>query len=62
MGISSKFPCGGGDGATHSSVLACHGFTVALRPAKILHTKFTAKMIWEKPRRMALKGPGTSER
>src|SRR5207248_9320754 len=26
----TKLPCGGGEGAGHSSVLACHGFSAAL--------------------------------
>src|SRR3972149_4114369 len=53
-GCTSKFPCGVGVGATHSSVLACQGLRSAFLPANRLQKKLYRKKICEAPRISAL--------
>ena len=48
-----KLPCGGGDGASHSSVFACHGFFPAILPANMLQKKLTMRISWPAPRMSA---------
>src|ERR1700687_1236635 len=39
-----KLSCGGGDGMDHSSVVACHGLSVAFIPFFTLHRKLKRKI------------------
>src|SRR5437016_8930674 len=48
-GWTSKFPCGGGEDATHSRVFACQGFFSAFFPANKLQMKLYRKTICEAP-------------
>src|SRR5258706_12223368 len=49
-----KFPCGGGGGVCHSSVVAFHGVSqVTLRPLLLLMKKFGINGICAKPRSRA---------
>src|SRR2546426_894251 len=42
-GSVRKFPCPGGDGAAHSRVVECHGFSATRAPALRLMKKLTTK-------------------
>src|SRR5687767_6028682 len=46
-GNAVKLPCGGGDGAAHSIVVACHGFASVLSPFQMLQKKLKMKGIWK---------------
>src|SRR3990170_4679120 len=52
-GAPPPFRCGGGDGAVHSSVVAFHGFSGALGPAKSDQKKLITNGSCERPRPMA---------
>src|SRR5438093_13265595 len=49
IGSVRKFPCGGGDGAAHSSVVASHGFRSTALPHLMLMKKLTMKNSWNRP-------------
>jgi hypothetical protein len=40
-------PCGGGEGAAHSIVVACHGFSPVFSPFQMLQKKLKMKGIWK---------------
>src|SRR5436190_13036886 len=40
-GSVMKLPCGGGEGAAHSRVVACHGFSSTFLPCLMLQKKLT---------------------
>src|SRR5436190_2235050 len=44
-----KLPCGGGDGAVHSSVVACHGLSSTFFPYLMLQKKLMMNGIWARP-------------
>src|SRR4029453_5745946 len=46
-GATTKLPCGGGEGAVHSIVVACHGFCSAFSPFLRLQKKLKMKGIWK---------------
>jgi hypothetical protein len=39
-------PCGGGEGAAHSIVVACQGFWSVFSPYRMLQKKLKMKGIW----------------
>src|SRR6266567_379339 len=49
MGVWMKFPCGGGEGAVHSSVVASHGLSFTFSPCQMLQKKLTMNGIWARP-------------
>src|SRR5215471_17387711 len=49
IGSARKLPCGGGDGAAHSSVVACHGFMSTSLPHLMLMKKLMMKNSWKSP-------------
>src|SRR5262245_25247299 len=46
-GTPRKLPCGGGDGADHSIVVACHGFSPTFSPFRMLQKKLKMKGSWK---------------
>src|SRR5215212_4201616 len=48
-GVVRKFPCGGGEGAVHSSVVASHGLSFTFLPCLMLQKKLMMKGIWASP-------------
>src|SRR5688572_3837290 len=48
-GATTKLPCGGGEGAAHSIVVACQGLSSAVSPFQMLQKKLTMKGIWKIP-------------
>src|ERR1051325_3682659 len=44
-----KFPCGGGEGAVHSSVVASHGLSFTFSPCLMLQKKLMMNGIWASP-------------
>src|SRR5204863_1868720 len=44
-----KFPCGGGDVAVHSSVVASHGLSFTFLPCLMLQKKLMMNGIWASP-------------
>ena len=42
-------PCGGGEGADHSIVVACHTLSSAFSPFQMLQKKLKMKGIWKSP-------------
>src|SRR5947207_1440841 len=48
-GIVTKFPCGGGDGAVHSRVVASHGLSFTFLPCLMLQKKLMMNGIWARP-------------
>src|SRR5262249_21009886 len=55
IGSVTKFPCPGGDGADHSSVVASQGLRSTAVPALMLIRKFTMNGIRKRPRPQAAK-------
>src|SRR5207253_9731963 len=49
MGAVTKFPCGGGEGAVHSNVVASHGLSFTFSPCLMLQKKLMMKGIWARP-------------
>src|SRR5205823_7378460 len=49
MGVVTKFPWGGGEGAVHSSVVASHGLSLTFLPCLMLQKKLIMKGIWASP-------------
>ena len=49
-GATTKFPCGGGEGADHSIVVACHGLSSLFSPFLRLQKKLKMKGSWKSPR------------
>src|SRR5262245_56045647 len=49
-GAARKFPCGGGDGADHSIVVASHGLSPTFCPFRMLQKKLKMKGIWKSAR------------
>src|SRR5262249_15560436 len=45
-GTVAKLPCGGGEGAAHSIVVACHGFSSTFFPFQMLQKKLKMNGIW----------------
>src|SRR6266446_4465671 len=45
-GVIRKFPCGGGEGAVHSSVVASHGLSLTFLPCLMLQKKLMMNGIW----------------
>src|SRR3954464_7733560 len=48
-GAVRKLPCGGGEGAAHSMVVACHGFASVFSPFQMLQKKLKMNGIWNIP-------------
>src|SRR5262245_58351799 len=48
-GSCVKLPCGGGEGAAHSMVVASHGLSPAGLPFHALQKKLTMNGIWNSP-------------
>src|SRR6185436_12987002 len=48
-GAVAKLPCGGGDGADHSIVVACHTLPSAFSPFQMLQKKLKMNGIWKSP-------------
>src|SRR5207245_10620561 len=48
-GVVTKFPCGGGEGAVHSSVVASHGLSFTFLPCLMLQKKLMMNGICAKP-------------
>src|SRR6266545_1908670 len=46
MGVPTKFPCGGGEGAVHSRVVASHGLSFTFSPCLMLQKKLMMNGIW----------------
>src|SRR5262249_19614814 len=46
-GTAAKFPCGGGDGAAHSIVVASHGLSPHFSPCLMLQKKFQMNGSWK---------------
>src|SRR5213078_4903720 len=49
MGVVTKFPCGGGEGAVHSNVVASHGLSFTFLPCLMLQKKLMMNGIWARP-------------
>jgi hypothetical protein len=49
MGVVTKFPCGGGEGAVHSSVVASHGLSFTFLPCLMLQKKLMMNGICARP-------------
>src|SRR5947199_6661129 len=49
----TKFPCGGGEGAVHSSVVASHGLSFTFLPCLMLQKKLMMKGICAMPMNQA---------
>src|SRR6266576_304906 len=49
MGVLAKFPCGGGEGAVHSRVVASQGLSFTFFPCFMLQKKLIMNGIWAKP-------------
>src|SRR5207253_1669639 len=49
MGAVTKLPCGGGEGAVHSSVVASHGLSFTFSPCLMLQKKLIINGIWASP-------------
>src|ERR1044072_6067442 len=47
-GAVAKLPCGGGEGAAHSMVVACHGFWSVFSPCRMLQKKLKMNGIWKR--------------
>src|SRR5436305_4577693 len=45
----TKLPCGGGEGAVHSSVVACHGLSFTFLPCLMLQKKLILSGTWARP-------------
>src|SRR5206468_2664630 len=52
-GGTGKFPCGGGVGVDHSSVVACQGFSTARSFFRMLQKKLMMNGIWANARPQA---------
>src|SRR5213082_1803475 len=48
-GVVRKFPCGGGEGAVHSSVVASHGLSFTFSPCLMLQKKLMMNGICASP-------------
>src|SRR5688572_33451380 len=48
-GATTKLPCGGGEGAAHSIVVACQTLSSAFSPFQMLEKKLKMKGIWKSP-------------
>src|ERR1700757_827465 len=48
-GVIRKFPCGGGDGAVHSNVVASHGLSFTFSPCLMLQKKLMMNGICARP-------------
>src|SRR6266446_10139449 len=48
-GATTKFPCGGGEGAVHSSVVASHGLSFTFCPRFMLQKKLMMNGICARP-------------
>src|SRR5689334_14438980 len=46
-GRCTKLPCGGGDGAAHSIVVACHGLSATCSPCRMLQKKLKMNGSWK---------------
>src|SRR5918996_5858253 len=46
-GAARKLPCGGGEGAAHSIVVASHGLSPTCCPFQMLQKKLKMKGIWK---------------
>src|SRR5437899_8276539 len=55
IGSVTKLPCGGGEGADHSSVVASHGLRSTGLPPLMLMKKLMMNGIWNRPRPHAAK-------
>src|SRR6266576_920673 len=49
MGVVTKFPWGGGEGAVHSRVVASHGLSFTFFPCLMLQKKLMMNGIWARP-------------
>src|SRR6266436_6626282 len=49
IGVVRKLPCGGGEGAVHSSVVASHGLSFTFSPRLMLQKKLMMNGIWARP-------------
>jgi hypothetical protein len=47
FGATAKLPCGGGEGAAHSIVVASHGLSPIFAPFQMLQKKLKMKGIWK---------------
>ena len=50
MGVSAKFPVGGGDVVVHSRPTAPHGLSPAMRPQRSDHIKYSIGITYPTPR------------